>query len=49
MSLADQRLNAKPHKADATCLATFFGGLALLFVAAPVVVWGVDIVTSLLR
>jgi|GEM_PF-4663956 len=49
MSLADQRLDAKPCKTDATCLATFFGALAALFVAAPIVVWGVDVVTSLVR
>ncbi len=49
MSLADHRLDAKPHKADATCLLTFFGGLALLFVAAPIVVWMVDVVVNLVR
>lgn len=49
MSLADQRLDAKPCKTDATCLATFFGGLALLFVAAPLVVWGVDMVLHIVR
>lgn len=49
MSLADQRLNAEPHKADATCLATFFGGLALLFVVAPLVIWGAEMLFSALR
>ncbi len=49
MSLADQRLDAQPCKTDATCLATFFGGLGLLFVAAPVVVWGVGMVFNLIR
>lgn len=49
MSLADQRLDATPCKTDATCLATFFGGLAALFVAAPLVVWGVEAVWNLVR
>ena len=49
MSLVDQRLDAKPCKTDATCLATFFGGLAALFVAAPLVVWGVEFVVGLVR
>lgn len=49
MSLADQRLDAKPHKADATCLATFFGGLGLLFVVAPLVIWGAEMLFNVIR
>lgn len=48
MSLADQRLDAKPCKTDATCVATFFGSLALLFVVAPLVVWGVNAVWTMI-
>ncbi len=48
MSLADQRLDAKPCKTDATCLATFFGGLALLFVVAPLVIWGIDALKNMI-
>jgi hypothetical protein len=49
MSLVDQRLQEKPCKTDPVCLTTFFGSLALLFVAAPVVVWGVELLFSAIR
>lgn len=48
MSLADHRLDAEPRKADAACLLTFFGAIGLLFLAAPIVVWAVGLITGLI-
>ncbi|WP_172448646.1 hypothetical protein [Caulobacter mirabilis] len=48
MSLADHRLDAEPCKTDATCLLTFFGTIGLMFLAAPVVVWLVGLITRLI-
>lgn len=49
MSLADQRLHEKPCKTDPVCLTAFFGSIALMFLAAPVVVWAVEAVAGAIR